>query len=153
MRVTVVGGGSWGTAFAMLRVTVSELYTINLETGAADFVEAIGSPFAVVDIAVQPPQPNPTPQPTSAPGAFGNVNCSGGINSIDALLVLRSNAGLPVTQVEPCINIGVGPLPNGELQGDIDCGNSVNAADALKLLRYSAALSVVQAEPCPNIGT
>ena len=109
--------------------------------------------FIVIDIAVQPPQPNPTPQPTSAPGAFGNVNCTGGINSVDALLVLRSNAGLPVAQSEPCEDIDKDSLPNGELQGDVDCSNDVNSVDALKLLRYSAGLSVAQTEPCPNIRT
>lgn len=142
------------TAFAMLEIGgFPQLHTINLNTGAADLVAGIGSPNVVIDIAVQPLVGPPPPQPSAAPAAFGNVNCSGGINSVDALLVLRSNTGLSVTQTEPCINIGVGPLPNNGLQGDVDCSNSVSSVDALKLLRYSAALSVSQNEPCPNIGT
>jgi hypothetical protein len=66
--------------------------------------------------------------------------------------VLRFNAGLSVSQTEPCVDIG-SVLPNSELQGDVDCGNTVNSVDALKLLRYGAGLSVAQNDPCPDVGT
>jgi hypothetical protein len=142
------------TAYAMLTIGgFSQLHTIDLNSGAADLVGNIGGIFLLTDIAVQPPQPNPTPQPTAAPTAFGNVNCTGGINSVDALLVLRHNAGLPVTQSEPCPDIGLITLPNGEYQGDVNCSDNVSSVDALLLLRYAAALPVTQNEPCPNIGT
>jgi len=36
----------------------------------------------------------------------GDVDCSGAVNSIDALKLLRYAAGLSVGQVEPCIDIG-----------------------------------------------
>jgi hypothetical protein len=112
--------------------------------------------YAKVDCtaAVGPtPTPPPTPPPTAAPNAFGNVDCGGGINSIDALKILRHNASLSVAQTEPCEDIEVDTLPNGELQGDVDCSGGVDAIDALKLLRNNAALPVAQNEPCPNIGT
>jgi hypothetical protein len=131
------------TAFALLTIGAgfSQLYTINLETGAATNVGAIGAPLLVIDIAVKPPP------------RFGDVDCEAPINSVDALKILRANAALIYTQTEPCPDIGVDTLPNSELQGDVDCSNAVNSVDALKLLRYAAALSVSQSEPCPNIGT
>jgi hypothetical protein len=88
----------------------------------------------------------------ACPTAFGDVDCSTSIGSVDALKVLRFGAALSVSQTEPCVDLGVA-LPNGELQGDVDCSNAVNSVDALKLLRHSAALSVTQTEPCPDIGT
>ena len=140
-----------GTALAVFKVGTDGLYTVNLTTGAATLVGSIAAPAGVTDTAVQPPEP--APKPTPGPDAFGNVNCSGGINSVDALLILRSNAGLAVSQSEPCPDIGVDTLPNGELQGDVDCGASVNAVDALKLLRFVAGLPVSQNASCPGIGT
>jgi hypothetical protein len=35
-----------------------------------------------------------------------DVDCSGGRNAADALKILRHVAGLPVSQSEPCVNIG-----------------------------------------------
>jgi len=78
----------------------------------------------------------------------GDVDCSGGVNAVDALKLLRSNAGLGVTQAEPCPGIGT-LTPKF---GDVDCTNAVNSVDALKLLRDNAGLSVAQTEPCPDIG-
>jgi hypothetical protein len=100
------------------------------------------------------PTPTPTPAPTAPPTAFGNVDCGGGINSIDALKVLRYSAGLSVSQAPGCPLIGVEPVPqSGGLQGDVDCNGPVNSIDALKLLRYAAGLSVSQGPGCPPIGT
>jgi hypothetical protein len=115
--------------------------------------------YAKVDCSnmVSPPDstPTPPPTPTPTPGAtsFGNVDCSGGINSVDALKVLRATAGLSVTQTEPCPDIGTENHPNGELQGDVNCSTGVNSVDALFLLRYTAALPAAQVEPCPDIGS
>jgi Zn-dependent metalloprotease len=110
--------------------------------------------YAKVDCTskVEPP-PTPSPSPTVGPASFGNVDCDGAINSVDALKVLRHASGQAVTQTEPCPDIGVDTLPNGELQGDVDCSTAVNSVDALKLLRYASAQSVTQTEPCPDIGT
>jgi DNA-binding beta-propeller fold protein YncE len=79
----------------------------------------------------------------------GDVDCNGGVSSVDALKLLRDNAALSVTQTEPCP--GIGSL--SPLFGDVDCSGGVNSVDALKVLRDNAALSVTQVEPCPDIGT
>jgi hypothetical protein len=84
-----------------------------------------------------------------APGA-GNVDCSDDVNSVDALKVLRSNAGLSVNQEEPCQNIGL-DLDGGGIMGDVDCSGSVSSVDALKILRAVAGLSVSQPGGCPPI--
>jgi hypothetical protein len=100
------------------------------------------------------PTPSPTPAPTAVPGAFGNVDCGGGITSIDSLKVLRFTASLSVAQFEPppCEDMGTMTGWN-ELQGDVDCDGSVTSIDSLKLMRHVAGLSVAQSEPCPNIGS
>jgi hypothetical protein len=36
----------------------------------------------------------------------GDVDCGGSVTSVDALKILRKNAGLPVTYTEPCDDIG-----------------------------------------------
>jgi len=84
---------------------------------------------------------------------FGDVDCNGQVNSVDALKVLRYGADLSYSQTEPCQNIGTGILTNGEWQGNVDCNVKVNSVDALKLLRYGAGLSYSQNEPCQNIGS
>jgi hypothetical protein len=63
------------------------------------------------------PTPSPTPtlsptaSPTATPGVthlWGDTNCDGTVNSVDALATLRWRAGLPVFQVQPCPIIGAG---------------------------------------------
>ena len=88
-----------------------------------------------------------SPEP---PAKLGDVDCSGGINSVDALKILRSNAALSVSQTEPCPDICENLLP--ALFGDVDCSGSVNSVDALKVLRYNAGLDPGQAKPCPEFG-
>jgi len=40
---------------------------------------------------------------------FGDVDCDGSVNAVDALKILRQNAGLPLTQTQPCPSIGSTP--------------------------------------------
>ena len=42
------------------------------------------------------PEPTPSPTPTPSPKPNGDVNCSGAVNAVDALQILRYVAGLPV---------------------------------------------------------
>ncbi len=79
----------------------------------------------------------------------GDVDCSVSVNSVDALKILRHNAGLSVSQTEPCSDMGsdIG----ARNQGDVDCGGIVNSVDSLKLLRANAGLSVAQNPGCPLI--
>jgi hypothetical protein len=81
-----------------------------------------------------------------------NADCNQAINSVDALKILRNNAGLSVAQSEPCKDIGQA-IGSGFGQADVDCNNSVNSVDALKVLRATAGLSVSQQAGCdPPIG-
>jgi hypothetical protein len=82
---------------------------------------------------------------------WGDVNCGGTVNAVDALTVLRANAGLPVSVPSGCPTIGSDV--SGRMWGDVNCGGMVNAVDALTLLRANAGLSVTIPLGCPVIGT
>jgi hypothetical protein len=49
-----------------------------------------------------------TPVASPTPGRlFGDVDCDGDIDSVDALAILRFVAGLdPLAQTEPCTDVG-----------------------------------------------
>jgi hypothetical protein len=98
------------------------------------------------------PTPSPSPIPAGA-NAFGNVDCGGGISSVDSLKVLRKGAGLTYSQTEPCPDIADEMHASGWPQGDVDCSTAVNSVDSLKLLRFNSGLSVAQAPGCPTIGS
>ena len=90
---------------------------------------------------------------------WGNINCDGDGNAaspdpIDSLLLLRFDAGLPISTFgcpDPgtVIDVFGGPV---HLWGDLDCSGAVNPVDSLKTLRFDAALSVSQIDPCVPIG-
>jgi hypothetical protein len=65
---------------------------------------------------------------------MGDVNCSGTVNAIDALGVLRKSAGL---SAPPCSG-----------NGDLNCNGVQNSVDALLILRVSAGL-MPQPVTCP----
>jgi hypothetical protein len=71
----------------------------------------------------------------------GDVDCDGGIDSVDALKVLRGTAGLP--------NAG-GCLA---AYGDVNCSGAVGSVDALLILRHVAGLGVSLPLGCPLIGS
>lgn len=79
----------------------------------------------------------------------GDIDCSGEVNSVDALQVLRFAAALGVAQTEPCPNPP--SVVAGHPFGDVDCSGQVNSVDALKILRHNASLAVTQTEPCTDI--
>lgn len=54
-----------------------------------------------------PPTPTPTPIPSQT---WGDVDCNGVVNPVDALKILRWHALLPVSQTQPCPVIGA-PYP------------------------------------------
>jgi hypothetical protein len=87
-------------------------------------------------------------QPCPGPAVMGDVDCSGGVNAVDALKVLRSGAALLVSQTEPCNNIGSQQPANG----DVDCSGATNSVDALKLLRFASALGYTKVHMCEDIG-
>ncbi|MEX1195621.1 MAG: hypothetical protein WD904_11220 [Dehalococcoidia bacterium] len=86
---------------------------------------------------------------------WGDNNCSGNADPVDALLALRFDAGLP-TNTGACPAMGVvvdvlGASPHP--WGDIDCTGEVGPVDGLKLLRFDSGLSVSQEPGCPLVGT
>jgi len=80
----------------------------------------------------------------------GDVDCSGTVNAVDALKILRAVAALSVSQTQPCPPIGANV---SYFWGDVDCKGEPTSVDALLALRHNAGLSVQQQEPCPDLGT
>jgi len=96
-----------------------------------------------------------SPAATPPTGIYsGDVDCSGEatpVSAVDSLKVLRFVAGLPVSQHEPCTDIGE-MAEWGWKMGDVGCSGTVNSVDALKILRYTALLPVGLPDGCPRIG-
>jgi len=66
--------------------------------------------------------------------ALGDADCSGAINAVDALGVLRKSAGL---SAPPCVGAA-----------DVNCSGGLNSVDALLILRTSAGL-IPKPTTCP----
>lgn len=81
--------------------------------------------------------------------ASADVDCSGVVDAIDALQVLRYVAGLSAGQTQHCP--GIGMEADGITLGDINCDDSVDAVDALLILRHVAGLSVNLPQGCGPI--
>lgn len=112
--------------------------------------------------------PIPTPTPTSTPTPtptrlWGDWNCDGEVDLVDALAGLRFVAALGLLpQVPPCFTFGMpvvfpagNGLPEGPVFGDSDCSGEVDLVDSLAILRHVAALPVPPppiAPGCPAIG-
>ena len=95
---------------------------------------------------------------TPTPGAqlaWGNVDCEGDADSVDALQDLRFVAKLQPIQNPNCPIIGtivevVGASPH--MWGDVDCGGGVDSLDALRILRHVARLPNADIAGCPRMG-
>jgi hypothetical protein len=101
------------------------------------------SPSATPDESPMPTiTPTPTPAPTaspvpSAPPALnGDVDCSGDLNSVDALRILRHVVEL-------------GADPACIVRGDTNCDGNIDATDALRVLRNVAGISSLTASCGP----
>jgi hypothetical protein len=71
----------------------------------------------------------------------GDTDCNGGVDSLDALAVLRSVAALP-------------PPAGCLAAGDVNCsGGSADSIDALTILRFAAHLPNTLPADCADIGT
>jgi hypothetical protein len=84
---------------------------------------------------------------------WGDHNCSGSADPVDALLNLRHDAGLPA-ETNECPEMGDEVQVDGipRTWGDFDCSEAADPVDALKVLRFDAGLSVEQEEGCPGPG-
>jgi len=71
--------------------------------------------------------------------APGDADCSGGVNALDALQVLRASAQLP-------------PPAGCLADADNDCDGDLDSIDALRILRHAAGLSVTYPPGCPPMG-
>lgn len=88
---------------------------------------------------------------------WGDDDCNGGVDAVDALKNLQEIAALPYDQTAPCFGLdeGVGAplgLAVGQLWGDVDCDGDVDSVDALAILRWIAGLDLTPVEPCPGMG-
>lgn len=116
-----------------------------------DFGGIVSSPMPPQATATPTPAPTASPSP-APPGHFlqGDLDCSGTVTAVDALVELRHVAGLDVSSAASCSETGMAGASAG---GDVDCSGSTTAVDALKILRFVAGMKVDQNEPCPDIGT
>ena len=103
---------------------------------------------------VQAPMPPPSP-PGGQEVVWADNNCSGEVNPVDSLFVLRGNAGLP-TNTGDCPGMGaeINVLnASPHIWGDVDCNGAMTPVDSLKTLRHDAGLSASQEPGCPPIAT
>ncbi len=91
---------------------------------------------------------------------WGDLNCTGEVQSVDAQYPLRHVAGFNVYIPE-----GICPeamlFPESLLQiedgpqvqwADVDCNGEISSVDALWILRYVVSLGVPSFAGCPEIG-
>jgi len=85
---------------------------------------------------------------------WGDVDCDGDVDAVDALKVLRHVVRLPVAVGESCPRMEGEVVVEGVLRawGDVDGDGVVGAVDALKILRHVVRLRVDQAPGTPAIG-
>jgi glutamyl endopeptidase len=80
------------------------------ETLLGDILDGCSQMGCQIDYYVEEDEPTPTPTPDTTPppdaGLHGDVDCSGSVNSVDALRILRYVAGLPNTLPDNCPPIG-----------------------------------------------
>lgn len=74
------------------------------------------------------------------PVPLGDLDCSGKVEFVDALAVLRF-----------LVNIQRAPLCIDA--GDVKCDGDIDSVDALQILRFLAGLGTVQEPGCPDRDT
>ncbi len=84
--------------------------------------------------------PRSAPVAADGPARMGDVNCSGAVDTIDSLQVLRLIAGLNTNA--DCM----------EAAGDTDCDGDEDSVDSLRILRHTAGLTMSAPEGCTPVG-
>lgn len=135
-----------GECQAWIHVSSSLLAQVNVLVTAHDPEGTV-----TFDVIINEP---PTP-PATTTRIWGDVDCDGDVDSVDALKILRNVAGLEVSQADGCPALGETTQVDGAeaVWGDVDCDGDADSVDALKILRHVAGLLVLQTEPCPDVGS
>ncbi|HXG35836.1 MAG TPA: hypothetical protein VNL15_02595, partial [Dehalococcoidia bacterium] len=79
----------------------------------------------------------------------GDVDCDGVAGVFDSIKVQLHVAGNPLTQEEPCPDIG---QEVASFWGDVDCDNIVGIFDAIKIQQYLVGQTPAQEPGCTAIG-
>jgi hypothetical protein len=147
-RVSVASDGSQGNGDSFVGSISADGRYVAFYSYASNLVPGDTNDKADVFVAA-------VVEPTAMRLLWGDVNCSGGVDAVDALQLLRHTVHLPVSQQEPCPDIGDTVSVDGtpRLWGDVDGDGEVNAVDALKILRYVVMLPVQRQPETPPIGT
>ncbi|MEX2392241.1 MAG: carboxypeptidase regulatory-like domain-containing protein [Dehalococcoidia bacterium] len=159
------GHYAWDVAAGKYRVVVTAPGYIGQTSPEVD----IPPPVFDLNLALQPigsggtPTPATTPSPTTPVGGqeiWGDPDCSGSINPVDSLKILRFDAGIltaaSTTPQGACPPFNAQVVVNSVLRrwADIDCSNAVTPVDSLKTLLFDAGGQVVKVDPaCPNAGS
>ncbi len=114
---------------------------------------ATASPTVAADTATPSPTASPTPQPTAQPLIWGDTDCDQQIGPLDAVRVLRLDAGLFTATAGSCLAMGEALFVNGALRlwGDVNC-DGPDPVDAVLMLRYDAGLPISAVTGCPGLG-
>ncbi|MFQ5352470.1 MAG: CAP domain-containing protein, partial [Candidatus Binatia bacterium] len=117
---------------------VLDLGTVLTEPGPAPTPAPTPTPAAT-----PAPTASPSPPPTSAPqtptAIRGDANCDFSVGSLDALTLLRAEAGYDVES--ECLEYG-----------NVDCDGDRDALDALAILRWVVSQPMSINEDCAPIG-
>jgi Tol biopolymer transport system component len=92
----------------------------------------------------------------SAHRTWGDADCSGAVQPLDALDGLAAKAGVALTQTVPgCPDIQSAISVSGVSGqwGDFDCSGAVDGGDAALILKLTAKLPASPPDGCPRIGT
>jgi hypothetical protein len=95
------------------------------------------------------------PPSTATPRKWGDLNCSGSVDPVDALDELVPLAAHASDGVGACPGIGATVQIGGhaKLWGDWDCSGAVMPVDALAILEFDAQLNIPPISGCPAIGS
>lgn len=103
---------------------------------------------------VTPTAASITPTPAENAIAWGDHNCSGTVDTQDALIALLHLADIE-TDTGACPEMGDAvdvQDASTHLWGDVDCSDEIEALDALELFAFAAGFSGTQTGSCPDIG-
>jgi hypothetical protein len=122
---------------------------------------ALGTTVGIVDFdpflkpngcpAVTPsPSPSPTPSPDRL---WGDIDCSGILEALDALKLLLGFLVLPYDSPPSCPGVLEDVTISGTQDwGDIDCSGGVDASDASYVLARAAGTPRTPPPDCPAVG-